>query len=108
LKSIKLLKYDPNKIIAEFSRLNSLRRSERILKNNCEILENRMSEYRQVLPLLLQMRSWGVSIDKLLPFNLAVNEEAQTNNLSVSAAAYSVIEEIENYNRIGGLKNEIS
>jgi hypothetical protein len=54
------------------------------------------------------MRSWGVSIDKLLPFNLAVNEEAQTNNLSVSAAAYSVIEEIENYNRIGGLKNEIS
>jgi L-2-hydroxyglutarate oxidase LhgO len=39
---------------------------------------------------------------------LAVNEKAQRTNLSVSTAAYSVIEEIENYNRIGGLKNEIS
>jgi hypothetical protein len=27
---------------------------------------------------------------------------------SVSAAAYRVIEDVENYNRIGGLKNEIS
>jgi hypothetical protein len=44
LKCIKQLRYDPNKIIAEFSRLNSLRRSKRILKNNCQVLENRMSE----------------------------------------------------------------
>ena len=108
LKSIKQLKYDPNKIIAEFSRLNSIKRSEKILKNNCLILENRMSEYRQVLPFLLQIRSIGIDIDKLLPFNLAVNEKVQTKNLSVSSAVYSVFGEIENYNRIGGLKNEIS
>jgi hypothetical protein len=108
LKTIKQLKYDPNKIIAEFSRLNSLRRSERILKNNCQILENRMSEYRQVLPLLRRIQAMGIDIDRLIPFSVAVNEKAQTNNLSVSAAAYSVIEEIENYNRIGGLKMEIS
>lgn len=37
-----------------------------------------------------------------------LNGKAQKYNLSISAAAYSVIEEIENYNRIGGLKNEIS
>ena len=30
------------------------------------------------------------------------------SKLSISAAAYRVIEEIENYNRIGGMKNEIS
>ncbi|MFZ0510431.1 MAG: hypothetical protein WAM14_02390 [Candidatus Nitrosopolaris sp.] len=50
----------------------------------------------------------GIDIDKLLPFSLVVNEKAQTSNLSISAAAYCVIDDIENYNRIGGLKKEIS
>jgi hypothetical protein len=108
LKTIKQLKYDPNKIVAEFSRLNSLRRSERILKNNCQILEQRMSEDKQVLSLLQQIQSMGIGIDKLLPFSLAVNEKARTCNLPISAAAYRVIEDIDNYNRVGGLKNEIS
>jgi hypothetical protein len=108
LKSFKQLKYDPNKIIIEFSRLNSLRRSERILKNNCQILENRMSEYRQVLPLIQQIQAMGIDIDKLIPFSVAVDEKARTSKLSIPAAAYRVIEDIENYNRIGGMKNEIS
>jgi len=50
----------------------------------------------------------GISIDKLSTFSIAVNETAQKYNLSISAAAYRVIEDIENYNRIGGMKNEIS
>jgi hypothetical protein len=37
-----------------------------------------------------------------------LNGKAQKYNLSISPAAYNVIEEMENYNRIGGLKNEIS
>jgi hypothetical protein len=36
----------------------------------------------------------------ILPFSLAVNERAQTYYSPVSTAAYSVIEEIENYNGI--------
>jgi hypothetical protein len=108
LKTIKQLKYDPNKIIAEFARLNSLRRSERILKNNCQNLENQMSEYRQVIPILQRIQAMGIGIDKLLPFSIAVNEKAHTNKLSISSAAYSVIGDIENYNRIGGMKNEIT
>jgi hypothetical protein len=44
LNNLKHCRYDPKKIVAEFARLNSLRRSERIPKNNCEIFENRMSE----------------------------------------------------------------
>jgi hypothetical protein len=49
-----------------------------------------------------------IDIAKLIPFNIAINEKAQTNNLSVSAAAYSLIEEIDNYNRIGGQNKGIS
>jgi hypothetical protein len=49
----------------------------------------------------------GIGIDKLLVFSVAVNEKAQALNLPISAAAYRVIEDIEDYNRIGGLKKEI-
>ncbi|MFZ0510792.1 MAG: hypothetical protein WAM14_04230 [Candidatus Nitrosopolaris sp.] len=45
----------------------------------------------------------GIDIDKLLAFSL-VNKKAQTCNLSNPAAAYRVIEDIENYNRRGILK----
>ncbi|PWU79451.1 MAG: hypothetical protein DLM72_17345, partial [Candidatus Nitrosopolaris wilkensis] len=108
LKSIRSMKYDPKKIVAEFSHLKSRRRQERILKNSCQILESRITEYRLVVPLLQQIRSMGIGIDKLLPFSFAVTEKAQTSNLSISAAAYHVIEDIQNYNKIGGLKKEIS
>jgi hypothetical protein len=50
----------------------------------------------------------GIGIDKLLPFSLAVNEKARTCNLLISAAAYRVIEDVENYNRIGGMNKEIT
>jgi len=50
----------------------------------------------------------GIDINKLISFNVAVNEKAQTNNLSLSAAAYCIIDDIEDYNRIGGLNKEIS
>jgi hypothetical protein len=67
-----------------------------------------MSEYKQVLPLLQRIRAMGIGIDKLSIFSISVNETAQKYNLSISAAAYRVIEDIENYNTIGGMKNEIS
>jgi hypothetical protein len=50
----------------------------------------------------------GIDIDKLLVFSVAVDEKAEIYNMSISAAAYRVIEEIENYNRVGGLNKEIS
>jgi len=40
----------------------------------------------------------GIGIDKLLTFSLGVNEKARTCKLPISAAAYRVIEDIENYN----------
>ena len=70
--------------------------------------ENRIADYREVLPQLQRIRSMGIDIDKVFTFGVAVDEKARTNNLSASTAAYRLIEDIEDYNKIGGLKNEIS
>jgi len=72
------------------------------------VLEIRIADYREVIPQLQRIRLMGIGIDKLLPFSIAVNEKAQKYNLSISAAAFRVIEGIDDYNIIGGMKNEIS
>jgi hypothetical protein len=108
LNNIKHYRYDPKKIVAEFSNIKSLKQREKALKDNCAMLKKRMSGDRQVIPLLQRIRSMGIGVDKLLPFSLAVNEKARTCNLPISAAAYRVIEDIENYNRIGGMNKEIT
>jgi hypothetical protein len=108
LQTIKQIGYDPQKIVARFSHIESLRQTEKGLKNNCKIFEERLCGYRQVLPLLQRILSMCIDIDKLLVFSVAVDEKAEIYNMSISAAAYRVIEDIENYNRVGGLKKEIS
>ena len=94
--------------MAEFSNIKSLKQREKALQDNCEMLEKRMVEYRKVLPLLQRIQCMRIGIDKLLVFSVAVNEKAETYNMLISATAYRVIDDIENYNRIGGLKKEIS
>jgi EAL domain-containing protein (putative c-di-GMP-specific phosphodiesterase class I) len=76
LNNLKQYRYDPKRIVAEFSKIKSLEQREKALQNNCEILEKRISEDRQVLRLLQRIRSMGISIDKLLPFSMAVNEKS--------------------------------
>jgi len=108
LDNLKDYRYDPKKIVAEFSNIKSLKQREKALKDNCAMLEKRMSGDRQVIPLLQRIRCMGIGIDKLQVFGVAVDEKAEIYNMSISAAAYRVIEDIENYNRVGGLKKEIS
>ena len=108
LQTIKQIGYNPQKIVARFSHIESLRQTEKGLKNNCKIFEERLCGYRQVLPLLQRILSLCIDMDKLLVFSVAVDEKAEIYNMSISAAAYRVIEDIENYNRVGGLKKEIS
>lgn len=49
-----------------------------------------------------------IGFPELLAFHTAVIKKAEKDNLSRQAAAYRIIEDIENYEKIGGLQNEIS
>jgi len=108
LNNVRQYGYDSKRIVAEFSNIKSLKRREQMLQEKCKLLENRIADYRQVLPFIQRIQSMGIGIDKLLPFSIAVNEKAQKYNLSISAAAFRVLKDIDDYNIIGGMKNEIS
>ena len=50
----------------------------------------------------------GITFPELLAYHTEVADKAARDNLSREAAAYCIMQDIENYNKIGGLKNEIS
>jgi hypothetical protein len=104
LKTIGQIGYEPQKIVARFSRIESLRQTEKGLKNNCKIFEERIARCREVLPLSEQFVRLGIGIGELLAFHTAVSEKAEMYNLSMESAAYRVIEDIQHYNRLGGMK----
>jgi hypothetical protein len=108
LKTIREIGYDPQKIVKEYQKIKSFRETERQLNNNCKALEARAAQCRYVLPMCEQIMHIGIGLPELLAFHTAVVNKAERDNLSREAAAYRVMEDIENYEKIGGLKNEIS
>jgi hypothetical protein len=108
LRTIKMIGYEPHKIVARFSQIESLRQTEKGFKNNCKILEKRIARSQEVLPLSEQIVRLPIGIGELLAFHTAVSEKAEMHNLSIESAAYRVIEDIQYYNKLGGLKKELS
>jgi hypothetical protein len=108
LQTIRQIGYEPRKIVAAFASMKSLMQRERQLKNNCKMIERRAARYQHILPISEQFVSFGIGIDPLIAFNILVTETAETNNIPLSAAAFRVIKEIEDYREVIGLKKELS
>jgi len=108
LRTIKQIGYDPQKIVALFSCIKSLRQTEKGLEDNCKMLEERVARCQSVLPLAEQISRLPIGIGELLAFHTAVSETAEMNNLSMESAAYRVIEDIQYYNKLGGIKKQLS
>jgi hypothetical protein len=108
LETIKQIGYEPRDILARFSHIESLKQTEKGLKNNCKILERRAARYQHILPISEQFVSFGIGIDPLIGFNILVTETAETYNVPISATAFRVIKEIEDYREVIGLKQVLS
>jgi hypothetical protein len=106
LRTVKQIGYDPRKIVAEFTNIKSLQRREKALQNNCKMLEERVARCQGVLPLAEQISRLPIGIGELLAFHTAVSEMAEMNNLSMESAAYRVVQDIQYYNKLGGMKKQ--
>jgi hypothetical protein len=72
------------------------------------MFEERIARCQSVLPLSEQIIRLRIGIGELLAFHTAVSEMAEMHNLSMESAAYRVIEDIQYYNKLGGIKKELS
>ncbi len=104
LKTIGQIGYEPQKIVRELSRIKSLRQTERQLNSSCKALERLIARYREVLPWYEEIVRLGIRSEELLTYYIAVCEKAEMHNISRESAAYRMIEEIRNYDKLGGMK----
>jgi hypothetical protein len=108
LKTIREIGYDPQKIVREFQKIKSFRETEKHLNNKCKTLEARLHHCKEVLPMCEQIMHIGIGVPELLAFHTAVVNKADRDNLSREAAAYRVMEDIEDYNKSGGMKKQMN
>jgi DNA repair ATPase RecN len=100
--------FDGKKIVARLKKIQSLENKEERLKNKCEILSGQVKECNNVLPLAQKMRAMNIDIQQLLVFESTVNQLAKQHNLPPYVAALRLFNDINDYNKIGGLKKEVS
>jgi hypothetical protein len=103
LHTIRQIGYNPQKIVRELARIKSLSK----LKKQLRALESRMAQYREILPLCQQFAWFGIEFPELLAFHSAVMKKADTENLQIRAAAFRLLQDIEDYNKLGDMKKHL-
>jgi hypothetical protein len=71
-------------------------------------LSGQVKECNNVLPLAQKIRAMNIDISELLVFDTAVNQLARQYDLPPSVAAFRLIRDIKDYNKMGGVKKELS
>jgi hypothetical protein len=98
--------YDCAKILNAFADIEDTKRLRQEVDHDRQNLEARLEEVKDTLPFAEQLLQYGVGINEVLAFMLAVDEKAYMENIPRGAAAFKVIEELRDYSQLGGLKKE--
>jgi len=78
--------FDTKKIVAKAMSIKSLKDREKDLRNNCEILAERIDGYKQILPFAEKIVAMRINTAGLLALDDAVNNVAEMYNLPVYTA----------------------
>jgi hypothetical protein len=100
--------FDGKKIVKKLKRIKSLQNKEDRLKKHCGVLSDQVKKCNNVLPLAQKIRAMNIDIQQLLVFESTVTQLAKQYNLPPYVAAWRLFNEIRDYDKIGGLKKEVS
>jgi hypothetical protein len=103
LHAIRQIGYNPHKVVRELARVKSLSK----MKMQLRTLESRMTQYREILPLCQQITLFGIGFPELLAFHSAVTKKADTENIQIHEAAFRLLQDIEDYNRLADMKKHL-
>ena len=83
IKNIEEQGFNTKKIMAKAMSMKSLKDSEKHLRNNCEMLANRIDRYKDTLPLAEKIVAMRINTAGLLALDAAVSETAEQCNLPI-------------------------
>ena len=108
LSNAKRYGFDGKEIADKLYNMLELEWKEKELKNKSKKLSKTISKYKDVVPLTEDIAAWGIGIDELLALKVGINQAAKFYNLPPLAATLRLIDDIKKYNKINGLKEELS
>jgi hypothetical protein len=108
LLTAKEYRFSAGKIVGKLRNIERLENKEKRLKNNCEILSKQIAKHKETLPLAELIRDMHIGKSELISFKVEVNEAAELYGFPPSTAAFHVLNNLRDYNRIGALKKELS
>ena len=100
--------FDGKKIVGKLRSVQRLEKKKDRLKNDCIFLSKQLQEGMKALPLAQKIVALNIDIKQILVFDTTVNQLAKQYNLPPNIAALRLFNEIKNYDKIGGLKKEVS
>jgi len=100
--------FDGKEIADRLYNMLELEWEERELKDKCKKFSKKISKYKDVVPLTEDIAALGIGIDELLAIKIGINQAAKFYNLPPLTATLRLIDDIKKYNKINGLKEELS
>jgi hypothetical protein len=98
--------YDCANILGAFAEIDDTKKLRQEVDHDRQNLKARLEEVKDTLPFAEQLLQYGVGINEVVAFMLAVDEKADMDGIPRGTAAYKVIEGIRDYSQLGGLKKE--
>jgi hypothetical protein len=100
--------FDGDRIASKLYDIQDLERKQRAMKNKCKGLSKQAARYNDLLALTEEIAAWGIGIEELLALKVGIIQAAKYYNLPPLAATLRLIDDIIEYNKINGLRKEIS
>jgi hypothetical protein len=100
--------FDGKEIASKLYNIQELEWKEKQLKDKCKKLLKGISKYKDVVPLTEEIAALQIGIDELIALKAGINQAAKLYNLPPLTATLRLIDEIKKYNKIHGLKKELS
>lgn len=99
---------DPQRIVTNYARIKSFRQTERRLKKNCRFWESRAAHYKEAFRMCERVVSMGIGISLVLALETAVIKKIEVDGVPASSAPYRIMQDIEDHNRLGGMKKQVN
>jgi hypothetical protein len=86
---------------------NNWKRKKSSLEVDAKYLKQ-AAKYKNILPLVEEISALQIGVEDLIAFKIGINEAVKLYNLPPLTATLRLIDDIKKYNKIDGLKKELS
>jgi hypothetical protein len=108
LLNAKEYQFDVKKIAGKLRGIQRLEKKEKQLRGRCEIFTKQIAKYKSILPLVEEISALQISVEDLIASKIAINQAVKHYDLSPLTSTLRLIDDIKKYNKIEGLKKELS